>query len=180
MKRKGISFTLTLVVIGVVLLMTALTVIVVGGGEISSFIQNLGETRGETEVSQQCNQIAQTIQNRYCDRWAAFTESGDPGSAVGSVDSCREVKTNRDPDHAKKANEMSCDWYAMANNGGSDAPGINLVTRSGGSETTEPLLGDVLTWVDSQSSWEPIVTREDGSQYNCLNQGDIDRTCPIR
>lgn len=68
--RKGISFTLTLVVIGVVLLMTALTVIVLGGGSIADFFSQVGESDLEATIQARCGQKANQINSNYCDMYS--------------------------------------------------------------------------------------------------------------
>jgi hypothetical protein len=100
MNRKGISFTLTLVVIGVVLLMTALTVIVVGGGEITNLFNILGESSLSASVSEECSKLADSINRNYCSHYA----SGD------GTDACTDVRANPSTNYETPVNQIPCNW----------------------------------------------------------------------
>lgn len=64
MGRKGISFTLTIVVVGVILLMTSLSIITLGGSSLSEFFSVLSSKQGTTA---QCNDVAKKAQT-YCEK----------------------------------------------------------------------------------------------------------------
>ncbi len=113
-KRKGISFTLTLVVIGVVLLMTALVVIVGGGGSIMDFFQRGGEGSLDAAVSQACAQKAQQINSNYCSMYVDT-----------DADGC-DVRRNPSSDYDTLVeNSENCnDWSTQ---GGENGPLADIV-----------------------------------------------------
>lgn len=157
MKRQGLSFTLTLVVIGVVLLMTALTVIVLGNSSIDQSITQAMGYGTDSAIQTECNDIARTIDRVYCDNYVNAAEGVDADGT--DMDVCADISKNRQPSHAQTATEVTCDWKAVANQGGA-----------------VPALENALS-TDAQGELSAIVT-VDGDQYNCLDQGYLDTTCP--
>jgi hypothetical protein len=118
MSRKGISFTLTLVVIGVVLLMTALTVIVVGGGEITDLFRTSGESQLSAAVGEQCSKLAGSINRNYC---SMYTEG----------DTCDGLQRNPDTTHQTTASQENCDFTTGGGGGGVPSRVANLLNGDG-------------------------------------------------
>lgn len=97
--RKGVSFTLTIVVTGVILLMTALSIITLGGSSIQSFFTTItGEQQEaieQSEIRDACNDLARTINQEYCGQYVQ--------------DDCTDPQATRDPDtHPQTGTESGC------------------------------------------------------------------------
>ncbi len=148
--RKGISFTLTLVVVGVVLLMTALTVIVLGGGSVADFFQQSTEGSLDAAVSQACAQKAQQINNNYCDMYTNADSGGDGGDGGdGACDVRRNPSTEYD---TLVENSENCnDWTANS--------------------------GDRLDDILNEDGDDVTVTVQ-GNDYDCRAENEITATCP--
>lgn len=195
MARKGLSFTLTLVVVGVVLLMTALTVVTLGGSSLSNFFgffeQKGDEAATDAQIRDACNQLKQRINTQYCDLYVKTSEyrecngwvEDDRGNRV-SEDYMNETTDNPDG--------MSCTgtdldgWYDASDCGltNDNRLGENQQTALGG--TADPTPAYTQTASNQQCDWQneyennPVVTVE-GDTYNCLDQGYIQSsTCPAQ
>lgn len=98
--KKGMSFTLTVVVVGVILMTTALTIITLGSASLGDFFNTItGQGDQQVEqaaVQQACGRVAQRIQTRYCD---AYYSSSD--------DTTTQRRT--EPDHTETCNQQGCD-----------------------------------------------------------------------
>lgn len=159
MKRKGLSFTLTLVVIGVVLLMTALTVIVLGTGGIAKNLNFLGGQSQGGSVAQACADLAQEIDNSYCTNQNIYVNGQDASSA-----NCADLNKGRNPpNYVLNPNDANCVFVAAANNGAQFSGGF------------QPL-NNVLTKNDA-GNWRPIVT-VNNNQYDCIKEGYMTPQCP--
>lgn len=193
MPRKGLSFTLTLVVVGVVLLMTALTVVTLGGSSLSNFFgffeQRGDEAATEAQIQDACNQLKQRINSQYCDLYvktSTYNECNDwvtnPDGSRDSADYMNETSPGPDtPDSCENP-----DGYDQWNE---DVDcGLTNDNRLGENQQTA-LDGDnayTRTASNEQCNWEneyesnPVVTVE-GDTYNCLDQGYIQSsTCPAQ
>jgi len=99
--RKGVSFTLTMVVTGVILIMTALSIITLGGGSIQDFFGQIGsqqqEAVEENKVRDACRELVNEVNQGYCDRYVNQDCSGKPSY------------TRDDPDK-ETATSLGCDW----------------------------------------------------------------------
>lgn len=107
MERRGISFTLTIVVAGVILLMTALSIITLGGSSIQNFFSTISgeqqEAVTQAGVREACNDLKVTINREYCNQYVKKD--------------CTDPIPTRDPSpHNMTASERSC---ALSNWGGS-------------------------------------------------------------
>lgn len=104
MDRKGISFTLTMVVAGVILIMTALSVITLGGSSISNFFNTITgqqeQAVTQAEVQQACQDRAQQVRNQYCSLYID-PSAGNP---------CATAQETRDTDHTRTASQEGCSW----------------------------------------------------------------------
>lgn len=162
MDRHGISFTLTIVVAGVILLMTALSIITLGGSSISQFFQTVGQEQEEavtqSEVQEACQQKARQLQNGFCSQYVAThtVQDGSVQSVTSTSTKCNNAASNRkpvptDPSSAEDgtyfrdgqtASSAGCDWTAYT--------GIS-----------------------------PTVTVQ-GQTYNCVTEGYLSATCPAQ
>lgn len=113
-RRKGISFTLTIVVAGVILLMTALSVITLGGSSISSFFGTAGEQQTEALIENACNDKARQIQQNYCDEYIATAQISHDETGGSGEPSGETPCDNGEEDHPTSAEE------GCSSNGGGD------------------------------------------------------------
>lgn len=102
--RKGMSFTLTVVVVGVILMTTALTIITLGGASLGDFFNTItgqGEQQAqERQVQQACDDVIQRIQTRYCDAWV------EPGNLPTAGDVMQ--RRSEADSHTATCNEENC------------------------------------------------------------------------
>lgn len=129
MKRKGLSFTLTLVVIGVILLMTALTLITLGGASLENIFGWLGGQQDDTELNQQirdaCGEAATAINDRYCEQYVDPSCTGQQANPGGDAD---RTATSRGCDYAANSGE----YDVTAGTQASWNSGVLEVTVGGG------------------------------------------------
>lgn len=150
-EREGLSFTLTLVVIGVILLMTALTVIVLGQTGITETIMSVLDWGGASSVEAACDDLAEDINDNYCDLYVN----------TNATDACTDTNNRHDTTtgHTQTASEYGCSWE-----------GKEELTEGG---ITSPVLTE-----DDDGTMRPIV-EVDGETYNCIDQGHMSNTqCP--
>lgn len=109
MKREGISFTLTIVVAGVILLMTALSIITLGGSSISQFFNTVNDERSdqvqELDVQEACQEKARQIERNYCSNYV---------NTAGNTPDCGNFQSTRTTDYTRTATSAGCDWTANA------------------------------------------------------------------
>ncbi len=207
MRRKGISFTLTIVVAGVILLMTALSVITLGGSSISDFFGTAGEQQTQALVEQACSDKANQIQDNYCSQYV-LTATGQHSEGTECVNSEEDDPTAEescDSGSAGSTLDPSDDSYSL-NRGVSQQESCgdtalrrsvppNNPTQDGGKPIYDDGGSDAQYYEDTASDigceWEgnadefvggqidPTVT-VDGNEYNCVTQGHISSTCPVQ
>ncbi|MDY6766394.1 MAG: hypothetical protein SVW77_03425 [Candidatus Nanohaloarchaea archaeon] len=105
--RVGISFTLTIVITGVILLMTALSIITLGGTSINQFF---GQTQSETQdaelqarINDRCADLQTQIDNQYCSVYVKPTD-------------CTATAPQRNTTHSVTRSENGdCNWVTAAN-----------------------------------------------------------------
>lgn len=127
-RRNGISFTLTVVVAGVILIMTALSVITLGGSSISSFFSTLGGQQQEqvrqADIQQACQDRVREINRQYCDQYITPADGGDQTSGDGEPpggggapggSGCSSTHPRRQTADDVTATEQGCDWRANTN-----------------------------------------------------------------
>lgn len=165
--KKGLSFTLTLVVVGVILLMTALSVITLGGSSIGNFFNTVNEQAADAEIRQACNDLASDIQTSYCSQYVKTEVYEDAdGTLSGSSD---------------YQNETGDQWVAAS--ASCDAAQSERVPRSyqaaqADGAFTETASEAGCSWRNYQPS--AIVT-VNGQDYNCIDEGYInDDSCPAQ
>lgn len=88
------SFTLTIIVVAVLLLTAALTLLTIFGSGISG-ITNLFSYSEEAQIEAQCADVAREVQENICDRYS----SGGPGDVFASQTSqasetCNDIGCN--------------------------------------------------------------------------------------
>ncbi len=111
--RKGISFTLTIIIVGVVLLAGALTLITMFTTVLTD---NIGVMRGlshEAQVERRCSNIINDIQGSVCERTIDLDElEEDNIENVGSgdIDSSNQLKSTRFIGGGTTCNEVNCFW----------------------------------------------------------------------
>lgn len=159
MDRQGLSFTLTLVVVGVVLLMTALTVIVLGGANLGDFFGDTGERQLAQQVAQECSSLADQIDNNYCNYYV------DTDSGSGPSDYCGDIRRSPTSNYETPAAQAGCDWMDAAN-------GRNGMADTRAQESVEDLLVE-----NDDGDRRPIVTVR-GNEYDCLQENEMTALCP--
>lgn len=90
-----------MVVVGVILFVTAVSVITLGGGALQSFFNWAGQTQQssniDAQVQQACNDLVDEINRNYCDIYVA---EGD----------CADYQVRPDSSHDVTATEEGCEW----------------------------------------------------------------------
>lgn len=183
MNRKGISFTLTLVVIGVVLLMTALTVIVLGGGEIGGFLQRGGGALTSGSIQQGCSNLAEKIDNNYCSWYARLPTDGEPN--------CADVNRESTGPYEVQVSNVPCNFIDAANSGGE----IEVTEGAPAAVNLQAVLTNEQTLVNPTDSsrgydinndgeggadaeqYRPVV-EVGGTLYDCIQEDQMDSLCP--
>lgn len=186
--RKGLSFTLTLVVVGVVLLMTALTVVTLGGSSLSNFFgffQDKGEQAAtDAQIRDACNQLKQRINNQYCDLYvqtASYNEcNGWVTTDTGDRDSNDYMNetTNNAYCTGSQLDQWNDDVDCTRTN--DNRLGTNQRTAVDGNDAYErSASNERCNWQNNYES-NPTVNVE-GDTYNCLDEGYIQSAeCPAQ
>ncbi len=72
--KKGISFTLTIIIVAVVLMAGALTLVTLFGAGVGDFFGAITQTSTEAQLRSQCGRVISTIDREVCSR---VPEDGD-------------------------------------------------------------------------------------------------------
>lgn len=104
-RRQGISFSLTIVVTGVILLMTALSLITLSGSSIQNFFATITSEQEEVvedaEIREECQDLANQIDRNYCDQYV--------------TENCNDPQPTRDTDtHTQTGTERGCELSRYA------------------------------------------------------------------
>lgn len=177
--KKGLSFTLTLVVVGVILLMTALSVITLGGSSLNAFFDTIGGQRDqqvqESNVRAACQDLARDINQNYCSGYVATAEyeegntNDDPRYQPAEGD-----YMNSSGDQWNTQNYPDCSAGSMTDN---RVPQSKSTADGTGIAHTSTATDASCNWRNNYES-TPTVTVE-GNTYNCLNEGYISsEICP--
>lgn len=177
--KKGLSFTLTLVVVGVILLMTALSVITLGGSSLNSFFNTAGQQRDtaelESAVQQRCNDLMGQIQQNYCSQYIVTSEYSD-------TDGPAYATSPQDYNNASTGSEWDTGVQTCATAQAERVPqSYDLAT------STSDRTAYGMTASEAGCDWQqfhqptPTVTYQ-GQEYSCTGQyGNIqDTTCPAQ
>lgn len=178
--KKGLSFTLTLVVVGVILLMTALSVITLGGSSLNSFFNTAQGQQDEAEiesaVQQRCEDMMGDIQQNYCSEYIVTAEYRD-------TDGPSHATSPQDYNNASTGSEWDTGVQSCATTQSSRVPrSYDLASSSSGERTAYSM-----TASEAGCDWQqfheptPTVTYE-GQDYSCTGEyGNIqDTTCPAQ
>lgn len=191
--RKGVSFTLTVVVAGVILIMTALSVITLGGSGIQNFFTTIGQEQQEqvreADIREACNQLKQEISTNYCQKYVQTATYSDclglpRSTGAQRADYMNETQDSRETSHCRQLDQ----WESVGDAGcGTDQLSNNRKAQSqssalGGGAYEETASQASCNWADNYFGigQGPTVTVQ-GNQYNCLEKGYIDSdTCPVQ
>lgn len=195
MGRRGLSFSLTLVVVGVILLITAVSVITLTDQGLGGFFSGVGDQQDQRiqdfEIQQACNDLKDRINTQYCDRYiktAQYLDGDDAdGNPTGDPSYSNYQRPNESWARDDYMDHSSDTWEAVPT---SQACGGDVVTR----RYTEGFLASyendgeaygstaseaACNWVD-QSGFDPNVNIQ-GNEFNCVERGHISsRTCPAQ
>lgn len=195
MGRRGLSFSLTLVVIGVVLLITAVTVITMTESGIGGFFDSIGGETDDTiedyEIEQACNDLRESINTQYCDRYimtAQYLDGDDEnGDAADEPAYSNFQRPNESWARDDYMDHSSDTWQEVPSGQGC---GGELRTRrytegflaaydNNGEAYGSTAAEAACNWVD-QSDFDPNVNIE-GSEFNCVERNHINsRVCPAQ
>lgn len=188
MERKGLSFTLTLVVVGVVLLMTALTVVTLGGSSLSNFFgffeQKGDEAATQAEIREACNQLKQRINTQYCDLYVQTATYNECNGWVTTDTGERAPADymNETTNNAYCTGSQLDQWNEDVDCGNTNdnRRGTNQQTAiEGGPAFERTARNEQCNWQDEYES-NPVVTVK-GDTYNCLDEGYIQSPeCPAQ
>lgn len=112
--RKGISFTLTIIIVAVVLMAGALTLVAMFGAGIGDFFGAITETSTEARVRSDCNRVINNIDNRVC----SMTYDESQEEINGFDDVSEEDHLTRVPplSDAETCNQNNCNWENILGN----------------------------------------------------------------
>ena len=150
--RKGISFTLTIIITAVVLMTAALTLVTLFGSSVGSFFGTISETGKDARIRQKCSTVVRNI-NDACSNYYFVNDNG-------------EVETSnfrRPPNFEQTCNDRGC--------------GIDV--GSGGELSSD---NEIFLSVDGNQHYIGVTMTVDveGDQYRCDTQGDItSSSCPV-
>ncbi len=147
--RKGISFTLTIIIVGVVLLTAALTLVTIFGSGIGSIFGTATDTGEQAAIRNACNNVVRQIDSQICEAY------------VGPVGDITDLSRTRNPSagYEDTCNEAGC---ALAYNDfdQNGDPAIRYFYRD-------------------TSDYISIEVSVDGNEYNCQDQGYLPSSCPV-
>lgn len=188
MTQKGLSMTMTMVILGVILLLTALTVITMSGSQLSQYFNVIGLEQG---TASSCHDVAQQAQ-AYCNSYIPHQEninwSDDDGD--GKYDTEDNFKVPESGDECVSKSDVR----------GQRQPGLSPAEKFKDSENIEwgeegpedgfeetGLIknGYEVTATEKNCKWtddgglDPVVVVE-GEEKNCIEQGKIrGPRCPV-
>jgi hypothetical protein len=190
--KKGLSFTLTLVVVGVILLMTALSVITLGGSSINAFFETIG---GEQEEAVQQNAIAEACQEKmaridrnYCNYYIQSHQyvDGSTGDGPPSGSSYTHPDISGYSDYN---NEAGDEWQEVADSTACQEANTQRTAEPRGYDAAandadgyaydETASSRGCSWVEGYS--EVPTVNVQGQTYDCVQEGVIDDVrCPAQ
>ncbi len=111
--KKGISFTLTVIIVGVVLLAGAITLLTMFR---TTLIDNIGVMTGlshEAQVEHKCNQIIGNIQSSVCERTInidKLEQENIENVGASDIDDTTQLKSIRFIGSGTTCNDLGCYW----------------------------------------------------------------------
>lgn len=197
MNRKGLSFSLTLVIVGVVLLMTALSVITLSGSSLTKWFNTVSGERDATveegKIRQACSNLAQQINAQYCQKYVSVDYEGETGSCQDATGETDYLCTN--PGSSYETGDYAPEKWGGSFNCGDYTSRSTPKTQRTANESKKAYPATATdagcTWtgrdIDALSGFNnaPTVTIEtsDGGtkKFNCLEEGFIrSKTCPAQ
>ncbi|MFB6199331.1 MAG: hypothetical protein ABEJ83_00505 [Candidatus Nanohaloarchaea archaeon] len=184
--RRGISFTLTVVVVGMILILTALSIITLGGSQISQYFNVVGS---EQSAAAACHDVEMAAHN-YCSGYTAHKvrvnhtdsngngeyDTGDRYYVVDEENRCGETSGSRKPGDSLSQvyfREMGVSDGTSISNPPSDVTGW---TTNGYLQTASDSRCD---WTQHSPVDETVVVN--GDEINCVESGYVrSTTCPVR
>lgn len=172
--KKGLSFTLTLVVVGVILLMTALSVITLGGSSINQFFETIG---GEQEQAVQQNAIAEAcrekmerIEREYCSQYVQSATYEDADHAQSEPWNYQDYMNNSGDEWVDHGSQ-----YCGTTQAQQEPRGYNLA-EAGESAWDETASDKGCSWV---ANYENPTVNVEGQTFDCIQEGVVDDgQCP--
>ena len=110
--RKGISFTLTIIITAVVLMTAALTLVTLFGSSVGSFFGTISETGVDARVRQKCSTVVRRVNDR-CSDYYATADTIEDGSETQPGDSS---SFRNPPEFVNTCNDLSCGVSTNAEN----------------------------------------------------------------
>jgi len=96
--RKGISFTLTIIITAVVLMTAALTLVTLFGSSVGSFFGAVSDTSTDARIKQECSSVLRQIDREVCSKYVSTDFSGQ--ATPDDVNSLRSGDNNVTCDEA--------------------------------------------------------------------------------
>jgi len=191
--KKGLSFTLTLVVVGVILLMTALSVITLGGSSLNQFFETFSGEREEAiqqnEIRSACQDKMQRIDREYCNAYIHSHDyvDGSDAHASGSGDNDNiydysDYQNESGDEWERNPDSSACsDYRELSRPRGFDAA-MNDETdgsASYGEAYDQTARERGCDWV--QGFGENPTVEVQGQTFDCVSEGAIsDTRCPAQ
>lgn len=192
MQRTGLSFSLTMVVAGVVLMMTALSVIALSGSSLGNWFEWAGgqqsSTVEEADIRAACQDLIQQINQDYCQKYVDHTY---PNSAPDNAGQCGPNNDGRFCGSGPYDYDDT-EWTAQCGSvQRQQVPrSLERANQSNPSAYDRTATEVGCSWKDHYNDLpgfnnRPMVTVQtpDGTskQFNCLNKGYIlETTCPAQ
>lgn len=152
--RNGLSYSMTIVIVGVILITTAYSVITLSQGGIGTFFEGIGGQQDDRveayQIRQACKEVREDVEQSYCSEYVETAEYGG-SSWTNNVD-CSDTQQRRqmkpdnpeqgDKEYGRTATSAQCDW--------------------------------------TQNYRDSDVTVQ-GNDYNCIEEGFIESSvCPVQ
>lgn len=180
--KKGLSFTLTLVVVGVILLMTALSVITLGGSSLNQFFETFSGERDQAieqnQIREACIEKMERIDREYCGNYIKTADYRDYNPPTNDY---RDTLISGDAysDYMNHSNDewqedIDCgDHQTTQNPRGFDAADNDefAYDRTASEEGC--------SWVEAYDT-DPTVTVQ-GQTFDCIQEGVVSNArCPAQ
>jgi len=195
MGRRGLSFSLTLVVVGVILLITAVSVITLTGSGLGGFFDGIGNQQDQTiddyRIQQACNDVKDQVNTQYCDQHIQTAEylDGDDqdDNPTGNPSYGNFQRPNESWARDDYMDHSSDTWQAVPTEQGCGGDlrsrryveGFLAAFENDGAAHESTATEAACNWAQ-RSDFSPTVTIE-GSEFNCIDEGHItSRVCPAQ
>lgn len=100
--KKGISFTLTIIITAVVLMTAALTLVTLFGSSVGSFFGTVSDTSTDARIKQECSAVLREIDREVC--------SGYVAPDTDSVSDPDDISSLRSGDNNMTCDEEECSF----------------------------------------------------------------------